>query len=321
MAKKRTATTKRATLTRWLTGLALSISALAFAGTAIADTLELRTGEIVQGKFIGGSSMNIRFLVNGQEQVFATKDVLNIGFSDSGGSANAAPPQAASAPPAPQPVPATAAAPPPAPPVPASPTVPPTPAQPNPPVAASAPPPQTAPTSYITIPAGTSVFVRMIDGVDSSVNQIGDTFRASLESALVVGDTVVALKGADAYGRLTQAKEAGKISGGAELTLELTGIRIGGNIVPLNSTDYNVAGKGRGSQSAQRIGGGAVIGTIIGAIAGGGKGAAIGAVAGAGTGTAVQVITHGDKVRVPSETLLEFKLQNDVSAPLPAPGN
>jgi outer membrane lipoprotein SlyB len=82
-----------------------------------------------------------------------------------------------------------------------------------------------------------------------------------------------------------------------------------------------VAGKGRGGQSAERIGGGAVLGTIIGAIAGGGKGAAIGGVVGAGAGTAVQVSTKGDKVRIPSETLLEFKLQQDVTAPLPAPSN
>jgi hypothetical protein len=161
----------------------------------------------------------------------------------------------------------------------------------------------------------------MIDSVDSSVNQIGDTFHASLENALVVGNTVVAPQGADAYGKLTQAKDAGKISGGAELTLELTGIRIGDKIVPLDSTDYNVAGKGRGTQSAQRIGGGAVIGTIIGAIAGGGKGAAIGGVVGAGAGTAVQVSTHGQSVRVPSETLLEFRLQQDVSAPIANAGN
>lgn len=173
----------------------------------------------------------------------------------------------------------------------------------------------------MTIPAGTTVFIRMIDGVDSSQNKIGDTFHASLESALVVGTTVVAPRGADAYGKLTQAKEAGKISGAPELTLELTGIRVGDKIVPLDSTDYNVAGKGRGKQSAERIGGGAVIGTIIGAIAGGGKGAAIGGVVGAGAGTAVQVSTHGDTVRVPSETLLEFRLQNDVSAPLPPPPN
>jgi len=72
------------------------------------------------------------------------------------------------------------------------------------------------------------------------------------------------------------------------------------------------------------IGGGSIFGgygTIIGAIAGGGKGAAIGGVVGAGAGTAVQVSTKGDKVRIPSETLLEFKLQQDVTAPLPAPSN
>jgi len=186
----------------------------------------------------------------------------------------------------------------------------------------SAPPPNPSAqsgaqtTQAITIPAGTSVFVRMIDGVDSSTNKIGDTFHGSLESPIVAGDTVVAPASADVYGKLTQAKEAGKISGAAQLTLELTGIRMNGNIVPVDSTDYEVAGKGRGTQSAQRIGGGAVLGTIIGAIAGGGKGAAIGGAVGAGAGATVQVVTKGDQVRIPSETLLEFKLQQDVTVPL-----
>ena len=54
----------------------------------------------------------------------------------------------------------------------------------------------------------------MIDGVDSSKNKIGDTFHGSLESPLVVGDTVVARQGADAYGKLTQAKEAGRSPAG-----------------------------------------------------------------------------------------------------------
>jgi hypothetical protein len=64
-----------------------------------ADTIELRSGQIIQGKFLGGSSMNIRFQVNGQEQVFATKDVLNISFSDtSAQSSDNAAPTAAPAP-------------------------------------------------------------------------------------------------------------------------------------------------------------------------------------------------------------------------------
>lgn len=288
---------------------------LLLVGFASADTLELRTGQIVQGKFIGGSTKNIRFQVNGQEQIFPTQDVLNIGFSDNNSSDSSNGSQTDSAP---MPPPPPSAQPDPAPNAPPA-TAPDAPPQPNQPQANAAPPAPNGP--YITIPAGTSVFVRMIDGIDSAVNQVGDPFHASLENALVVGDRVLAPKGADAYGRLTQAKDAGKISGGAELTLELTGIRIGNTVVALNSTDYDVSGKGRGTQSAQRIGGGAVLGTIIGAIAGGGKGAAIGGVVGAGAGTAVQVSTHGQSVRVPSETVLEFRLQSDVPAPLPGPSN
>jgi hypothetical protein len=284
--------------------LAALLLALGWSQVVRADTLELRTGQIIQGQFLGGSSLNIRFRVNGQEQVFATRDVLNIGFSEQ---AEAETPPAVAGDPR-----ADAA-------VPAPPSL----GQPNGPAVANSPTQNgpAVPARSITLPSGTTVFVRMIDSVDSSQNRIGDTFRASLESALVVGDTVVAPKGADAYGKLTQVKVAGSISGSAELTLELTGIRVGGNIVALDSTDYDVAGKGRGTQSAQRIGGAAVVGTILGAIAGGGRGAAIGAVAGAGAGTAVQVMTHGQQVRVPSETLLEFRLQQDVVAPLPGPSN
>jgi len=291
------------------------ISSVALAGIALGDTLELKTGQIVQGRFIGGSPLNIRFEVDGKEQIFATKDVLNLGFSDMSDTSNAPAPPAAPAAPANSEV---------------SPAPPPTVAP-----AASAPPPaasemSNAPTANsmtqqgaqqgaqplqaVTIPSGTSLLIRMIDSVDSSTNRVSDPFHASLESALMVGDTVVAQKGADVYGMLARAKEAGKISGSSQLTLELTGIRINGNVVPIDSTTYDVAGKSRGTQSAERIGGGAVAGAVIGGIIGGGRGAAIGATLGAGGGTAVQVMTHGDQVRIPSETLLEFTTEHDVTA-------
>src|ERR1700683_1087451 len=71
----------------------------ALAGIALGDTLELKTGQIVQGRFIGGSPLNIRLEVDGKEQIFATKDVLNLGFSDTGDASNAPAPPAAPAPP------------------------------------------------------------------------------------------------------------------------------------------------------------------------------------------------------------------------------
>jgi hypothetical protein len=168
---------------------------------------------------------------------------------------------------------------------------------------------RTGPTETVSVPTGTPVLIRMIDGIDSNTNKVGDIFHASLEDNLTVNGVLIARKDADVYGKLIQAKSAGTIAGKSELQLELTGIRtVNGDIQPVTTGDYNVAGSSRGKQSAERIGGGAALGAIIGAIAGGGRGAAIGAGVGAGAGTAVQVLTHGEQVRVPSETVLQFTL-------------
>ena len=159
------------------------------------------------------------------------------------------------------------------------------------------------------MPAGTHILVRMIDSVDSDKNNVGDRFRASLEQDFVVDGTLIAPKGADVYGRLAEAKEAGHFEGKAELKLELTDLVINSRMRPIMTGDYEVSGASRGSDTAKKVGVGAVAGTIIGAIAGGGKGAAIGAGVGAGAGAAVQVMTKGEQVHVPSETLLDFRLE------------
>ena len=49
-----------------------------------------------------------------------------------------------------------------------------------------------------------------------------------------------------------------------------------------------------------------------GAIVGGGKGAAIGAAIGAAGGAGTEVLTKGKQVQVPAETLLSFKLDQDL---------
>jgi len=153
----------------------------------------------------------------------------------------------------------------------------------------------------------------MIDGVDSAKNHVGDVFHASLETDLNINGTVVARKGTDVYGRLASSDKGGTFSGKSELQLELTRLVIDGRDYPVVSSDYNVQGKSQGSATAKKVVVGAVAGAIIGAIAGGGKGAAIGAAAGGGAGAGVQILTKGDKVKVPSETLLEFRLQQPVS--------
>ena len=164
----------------------------------------------------------------------------------------------------------------------------------------------------VTVPAGTSLLVRMIDTVDSSKNPAGSRFTASLETNLEVGGVVVAPAGTRVYGRLAESKEAGRMAGKSELQLELTEIVVNGTAYPVLSSDYQVKGKSSGGRSAKRILGGAGLGALIGGIAGNaGMGAAIGAAA----GTTAAVVQKGEKVSVPSETLLEFRLQQPASLP------
>jgi hypothetical protein len=245
-------------------------------GTAAADTLELKDGRVLKGKYLGGTQAVLRFEINGEVQTFSTTDIVALTFTGNSGSTT---PVASPAP-----------------------------------VAAPAPAPTSSISSpatdgNVTIPAGQSLLVRMIDGVDSSKNHVGDVFHASLETDLYVGNSMVARKGTDVYGRLANAQEAGHMSGSSELQLELTRLVIDGKDYPVVSSDYSLKGKGRGSDTAKKVGGGAVAGAIIGAIAGGGKGAAIGAGVGSAAGGGVQVFTRGQQVKVPSETLLEFRLQ------------
>lgn len=171
---------------------------------------------------------------------------------------------------------------------------------------------QTAPTR-VTVPAGTRILVRMIDSVDSSKQQVGYRFSASLETNLQANDVVIAPRGTTVYGRLVSAKSAGRMSGGAGLILELTDIVINGTAYPLLTSTYEVRSEGQGSNTAGRVVGGTGLGALIGGVAGGGKGAAIGAASGAALGTTVSKATPGKQVSVPSESLLEFRIEQPVS--------
>ncbi len=152
----------------------------------------------------------------------------------------------------------------------------------------------------------------MIDDVDSERDTVGQTYRASLDEPLTVDGRTVVDRGADVTVKLVDDKESGKLSGRTELTLDLVSVTVDGKPVELDTQAITQASESRTGRTGKVVGGTAALGAIIGAIAGGGKGAAIGAVSGAGAGTAVQVLTKGQRVRIPSETRLTFTLQQPV---------
>ncbi len=182
------------------------------------------------------------------------------------------------------------------------------------PVAAPAAAPKPAlPPPPVTIEAGTRLSIRMIDSIDTSKNQLGDTFRASLNAPLMMGDKVVVPAGTEVEGLIAELKSAGRFAGRSEVALELSQLLVHGKSYPIETDQFTQQGSSRGKATAAKVGGGAAIGAIIGGIAGGGKGAAIGATVGAGAGTGVSAATKGQQIKVPSETVLNFTLQRPVT--------
>jgi hypothetical protein len=166
----------------------------------------------------------------------------------------------------------------------------------------------------ITIPAGTSIAVRLLDRVDSGRNHPGDSFRATLNSPILdaSGATVVPA-GYEVTGKIIDAKSAGRFAGSSALALELTQLSVNGKQYELQTDQYTRRGKSRGKSTAEKVGGGAALGAMLGGLLGGAKGAAIGATMGAGAGTGVSAAGKGEQIVLRPETVLTFELRNPVS--------
>jgi hypothetical protein len=155
--------------------------------------------------------------------------------------------------------------------------------------------------------------VRLVDAISSETAQPGQTFRATLDTPLATDGEVAIRSGYDVQGHVVDVKSAGKFAGKSELVLQLDRITVGSKLYNIQTDPYRRAGSSRGTNTAEKVGTGAVIGAIIGGIAGGGKGAGIGAAAGGGIGGGVQAAGKGQQINLPSETVLNFTLTSPVT--------
>lgn len=156
--------------------------------------------------------------------------------------------------------------------------------------------PTAQPKSTVTLPAGTTLMVRMMDSV-SSKDKAGANFTAKLETDLTGGGVVAVRSGTMVYGKVQSSTQARRAVGQSTLDLRLTQIVVDGQSVPIMTSGYQESGQRSGAKAAK----GAAAGAAIGAIGGNaGKGAAIGATTGA--------LVKGETVTVPPGTLLEFTL-------------
>jgi hypothetical protein len=182
----------------------------------------------------------------------------------------------------------------------------------------ASPPPPPSPAKLvartITLAAGSVLPVRTTEALDSGTTQPGSAFHGVLAADVSDENGNVAFAaGTPITGQVTDAKDAAHFKGSSALTIQVTSLSSHGERVPLSTEPYTVEGKGRGKNTAEKVGGGAAVGAILGGIFGGGKGAAIGAAAGGGVGAGANAVTKGQQVSIPSESIVRFRLTNSVS--------
>lgn len=235
-------------------------------GGVRADVLELKNGEVLNGKYLGGTAATVRFETSAGTQAVETSRIIALTFTAPAG--------------------ATAQ-------TNLTPTA-------NPPATVGA----TAATNAVTLPAGTTLLVRMVDTV-SSKDSPGTKFTTRLEYDVAAGGAVAVKGGTTIYGQVQSSTQARRAVGKSTLDLRLAQIVVGGQPVPITTSGFQEAGP----ESIRKAARGAAAGGAIGAIAGGeaGKGAAIGATA--------SLLRKGETVTVPPNTLLEFTLTQPVTVP------
>lgn len=159
-----------------------------------------------------------------------------------------------------------------------------------------------------TLPQGADIKVRT-DSAIPSKPAVGSRYSAT------VSDDVLDQSGQVAIPRGSRAQLVAEpttgSTGNKDIALDLRSVTVNGQRYNLSATGGAAAnrpgGLGANTRTAKYVGGGAVVGTVLGALLGGGKGAAIGAVLGGAGGAGAQVYTGRNK-EIPAETQLSYKL-------------
>lgn len=198
---------------------------------------------------------------------------------------------------------------------------PPTPGQPapqpsGPTVSAVPPPPQPV---NVTIPAGTELAIRIDQRISVKTTHAGDTFTGEVQAPVLASDgSTLVPKGADVNGVVAESHRGGHFKGRSTLELRLTSLVVNGTTYPLTTSDLERTKKGKGKRSAAMIGGGAGLGMLVGGVATGGVGLLVGGLVGGGAGTAVAGTTGNRALDIPAESVVHFKLADDLTIQQPA---
>ena len=174
------------------------------------------------------------------------------------------------------------------------------------------PPPPVVPAN-VTIPAGYSLAIRVDQRISVKSSRAGDKFTGEVVDPVFGADqSVLVPKGSPVGGVVVVSHERGHFKGRSLLELRLTSLTLNGSEYPLTTRAMAEGKKGKGKRTAAFIGGGAGVGMLVGGIATGGVGLVVGGLVGGGAGTAAAGLTGNRDLDIPAETVVHFKLADDL---------
>jgi len=175
------------------------------------------------------------------------------------------------------------------------------------------PPPAPVLPAYVSIPAGTTLTVRIDQHISVKTSHAGDTFSGEVVNPVLAdNNSVLVPKGAQVGGVVDVAHRRGHFQGRSLLELRLTSLTLDGRQYSLTTRDLARTKKGKGKRSAAFIAGGSGLGMLVGGVASGGVGLLVGGLVGGGVGTAAAGLTGNRDIEIPAESIVSFKLASDL---------
>ena len=167
----------------------------------------------------------------------------------------------------------------------------------------------------VTIPAGTTLAIRIDQRISVKTSRAGDEFTGELVEPVLAGDNSVLLpKGVLVGGVVDVSHRRGHFKGRSLLELRLTSLTMNGTQYPLTTQDLADSKRGKGRRSAGFISGGTGLGMLVGGVATGGVGLVVGGLVGGAGGTALAGLTGNRDIDIPAESIVHFKLADDLVA-------
>ena len=161
----------------------------------------------------------------------------------------------------------------------------------------------------VTVPSGTRLVIRTSESVDTKRHGDGHRFRGQLESALTVDGMVVAERGTNVYGTVTQSKQAGRLGGSSEMSVNFSDIMIDDQLHVMHTQGLKAQGQNEAGRTAGRTARAAALGGLYGGSSSAKKGAKV--------GLGASIITSGSSISVPAGTMVETNLASPLVLPYP----